>query len=95
MNWIDIKDQKPKEEQEVFYFFEVLGVYAGKYKSVELDEEFIGQKGIYMDCFYGEGGFLCDDVTHWRPRSEGDEFPDVPKYFEVYDDDYDLYERDY
>ena len=80
MEWIKIEDKKPEENQEVFYYFDILGVYAGKYNRIDLYGEFDDvEEEYWMDCFSGESGFLCDDVTEWMPRNEGDELPDPPK----------------
>jgi uncharacterized protein YbaR (Trm112 family) len=67
MNWIDIKDQKPEEDRELFYFFEVLGVYRGKYEQSEYPPELFeeGTEPVYGNSFYGSHGFLTDDVSHW------------------------------
>ena len=69
MNWIHIKDQRPEDGQDVFYFFEVLGVYKGKYSRTEYPKELFeeGTEPVYGDTFYGEKGWLTDDVTHWMP----------------------------
>lgn len=71
--WIDIREQKPEEEQDVFYYFEFCGVCSGKYQTCKL-----GTSGIVFDCFYGKSGFLCDDVQYWMPRKEYDEVPLEP-----------------
>jgi hypothetical protein len=77
-SWIEITNKKPKHKQPVFYYFKYTGVHAGYYKETEIPEEAFNQKGIFMDCFYGDSGFLCDDVTHWMPREEGDKLPEKP-----------------
>lgn len=73
-SWIKMSDEKPEHGQQVFYYFEVTGVHAGIYEWYEWPEEEIGVK----DCFSNESGFLCDDVTHWMPRSKGDAIPKMP-----------------
>lgn len=91
--WIHIKDQKPQEEQDVFYFFEVLGVYKGKYQKVNYYEGHDDIEPCWGDCFYGKSGFLTDDVTHWMPAPTDEEweslqcvFPDVPEgYIRIHD----------
>lgn len=65
MQWINMKDRKPENGQEVLYYFDICGVNYGKYSRVwEEDEQ------RFYDCFYGSKGFLCDDVTHWMPMPE-------------------------
>ena len=78
--WINIKDQKPEENQDVFYYFEYTGISAGKYNIYIWPKEVIGSDVIVeSDCFHGDGGFLIDDVTHWMPRSVDDDFPPPPE----------------
>lgn len=83
MNWIHINDQKPEDGQNVFYFFDVFGVYKGKYQK---SNYYVGHDDIescWCDCFYGKKGFLTDDVTHWMPAPIDEEWdgvlPDVPE----------------
>ncbi len=90
MNWIHINDQKPEYQQDVFYFFEVLGVYKGKYRKYNYHEDLDDVEPCWGDVFYGKKGFLTDDATHWMPAPTDDEwngiFPDVPDgYVKVYD----------
>lgn len=91
-NWIHIDDQKPEELQNVFYFFEVLGVYKGHYGIYIWDAEEHGlDQDAYSDVFYGKKGFLTDDVTHWMPAPPDDEwdgeYPDIPEdYIELVTD---------
>lgn len=66
--WIMVADRLPEEQQAVWYFFEVTGVSAGHYLGIEE-----GLPG-----FGGERGFLLGDVTHWKPRQDGDSTPAVP-----------------
>ncbi len=84
--WISIKDQRPTEEQDVFYFFEWTGVNKGKYQGVPYDPEHFGTDedgNPYVgNCFYGKKGFLTDDVTHWMPYDGNDELPPKPEGFE-------------
>ena len=70
MKWINVKDKPPMEGQSVIYYFKPVGIHIGKYKRIEVPEEFIGTKGIYEDYFYGKSGYLCGDVTHWMDLSE-------------------------
>ena len=74
-----MSDQKPAEGQNVYYFFKHVGVHKGKYSRQELDASLFGA-GVMADCFYGDMGWLCDDVTHWMPRENATCFPpDEPK----------------
>jgi len=52
--WIACKDRMPEHDQKVIYYFDVVGMHFGKY-----DAE--------SNTFYGSGGFLWNDVTHWMP----------------------------
>ena len=63
MEWIKIEDQLPKEGQRVIYYFKETGVARGKYTQVEV--------------FYGDDGWLSDDVTDWQP-DEGQPLPESP-----------------
>lgn len=53
--WISVEDELPEEDQTCWYYFEVTGVSFGKY--------------LGNNCFGGHRGFLCGDVTHWRPQA--------------------------
>jgi hypothetical protein len=81
MSWNKIEDTKPEEEVEVFYFFPFLGMYRGKYVPVQYPSEIFeeGEEPCYGDCFYGESGFLTDDVTHWQYSFGVEEFPELPE----------------
>lgn len=57
MNWISVEDRLPEKDQDVLYFFEVTGVHSGKYLGIHDGYE----------CFGGDKGWLCGDVTHWQP----------------------------
>ncbi len=60
--WLKVNDVLPFEGQEVEYYFDILGSFEGKFKhSWDAELEY------NWECFYGNGGYLCDDVTHWRP----------------------------
>lgn len=77
MPWLRIDEQKPEEEQEVFYWFGAFDkVYAGKFVTEVIDD--VGPTPFEIDYFYDEGGFLGDDVTYWMPRNEGDPLPEHP-----------------
>lgn len=72
MTWTKTKDKLPKEGQKVIYYFKWVGVHRGeftKFKIGPLPE---------LDCFHGEYGWLCADVTHWMPDRDGD-LPDPPE----------------
>lgn len=56
MNWIKVTTQLPEEGQPVIFYFEHTGVGRGRFTMTE-----------YGPCFYGKGGWLTDDVTHWMP----------------------------
>lgn len=93
-NWIHITDRKPEDEQDVFYFFEVLGVYKGKYCKSNYYEGYDDIEPCWGDTFYGKKGFLTDDVTHWMPAPIDEEwdgvFPDVPEdYVRIFDGHFD------
>jgi hypothetical protein len=78
--WIKVKDRLPKENQKVFYFFDVCGVFAGKYTLWDCSKDLKQPKGTTIyNCFYSDSGYLCDDVTHWMPRKDGEKLP-LPPY---------------
>ena len=67
--WLLVSEKLPDIEQDVWYFFEVTGVSAGKYYGNEDGLEYFG----------GDRGFLGGDVTHWMERNIEDvEKPSVP-----------------
>ncbi len=70
--WIDIMQEKPKEGQSCWYWFEVFKkVYAGKYSKVD-------ETPLIGDMFYDPKGYLTDDVTWWMPKEDGDDEKPVP-----------------
>jgi len=79
--WIKITDKTPAEGQAVIYYFDMCGTYRGKYTEIEypaecgLDENGHTFKGHQ---FYGDKGFLTDDVTHWMP-DDGQELKLLPR----------------
>jgi len=54
--WIRVEDQLPKENELVWYYFEVTGVSLGEMEKNE--------HGI---TFFGDNDVLTNDVTHWMP----------------------------
>jgi hypothetical protein len=86
LNWINIQDQKPEQNQKVFYYFSPIGVHAGKYKQIIYPKEFTGSDEIVKgDCFNSGNGWLVDDVTHWMPRGNNDDFPQPPNKGDLID----------
>lgn len=63
--WIKCSERMPDNEQDVFYYFRWVGVWAGKYKR--------------PNTFYSDSGFLTGDVTHWMPRMSDDLLPEPPQ----------------
>jgi hypothetical protein len=80
--WIDIKLEKPYNDEPVYYYFNVFDkVYRGFYCEEDVSHIFNEPYGTYKsDCFYGKSGFLCDDVKYWMPREDTDSiiYPDKP-----------------
>lgn len=74
VEWVAVRDELPEENQEVFYFFDVVGVSRGHY----LGECEIGS------VFTGDKGYLSGDVTHWQP-DVGQDKPEYPKVNNVVD----------
>jgi len=63
--WYHIDEKVPEQGQSVYYWFGVWDqVYEGKFE-ISTDPDFCGMK-----VFYGNSGFLGDDVTWWMPREE-------------------------
>lgn len=54
--WISVEEDLPELNQEVMYFFEVIGAAHGWYYG--------------EGSFGGKRGYLHDEVTHWMPLSE-------------------------
>jgi hypothetical protein len=77
MNWINVEDALPDSGDNVWYYFEHVGVWQGRYKlaHIEASEEF---PAYDSDIFYCDSGFLGDDVTHWQP-DVGQEKPGRPE----------------
>lgn len=70
MDWISVEDDLPKENQDVIYYFRHTGIHMGRFNRVEYPAEFVGEKGVFGNAFFGRDGFLVDDVTHWMPLPE-------------------------
>jgi len=75
--WINIKNKKPEEEQNVWYYFDFFKrVYPGKFTREDMSYLYDKPEGTYVsDIFYGESGYLSGDVDWWMPRKEGEEMP--------------------
>lgn len=71
MEWVRVADEKPAENQEVWYYFFITGVSSGVYNLVDIGEglDFF-DKPVMCDCFSGSSGFLIDEATHWMPLTE-------------------------
>lgn len=71
--WIDIREQKPKEGDIVFFYFEFGGVNIGRFYEHEIEP------GIFVNCFITKDLCMCDDVIFWMPCiEEGMVFPYPP-----------------
>lgn len=80
MKWIRVTDQLPEIGQKVWYFFEYVGVWPGKYDGIAKDFSYANSK-FPMTSFSGPGGGLTGDVTHWMPRdTEGGEWIETPEH---------------
>lgn len=77
--WHFIKDKKPIDGQEVWYFFPIFNkVYNGFYTQVDLADAFGLEKPLLCDQFYGDHGFLTDEEVYWCDREKGDKKPEKP-----------------
>lgn len=69
MEWIDIDNEKPEEDQlcEVIGVFDkVEEMYYKSFPTVTLPS---GNKHIVgRDYFYNSTSFLTDDIKYWRPK---------------------------
>ncbi|MFA5670197.1 MAG: DUF551 domain-containing protein [Balneolaceae bacterium] len=89
-NWIPVSKQLPEEDDEVFYYFKLVGVHAGYFTYDIMDPEIfdydVEEEGLYISqIFYGPSGILSDDVTHWMPRKKGDSLPTPPNlHFDIH-----------
>lgn len=72
--WIDIHDEKPYNDEPVYYYFDFFDkVYIGYYCEEDTSDFFNEPYGKYKsNVFYGKGGFLGDDVIFWMPRDDTD-----------------------
>ncbi len=70
--WKNIKIEKPKENQPVYYYFDVFDkVYEGFFCTEDNSELFDEPLGTYVsNIFYSKHGWLADDITWWMPREE-------------------------
>lgn len=75
--WTSVKDALPEEDEKVYYYFDILGIFPGKFLGLE-NMAVEDEPEINVPCFGGSYGFLTGDVTHWMPREDGDEEPDYP-----------------
>jgi hypothetical protein len=62
--WIEYIKQKPEQNRDLWYYFDVVGVHHGQYH------------GDWL--FAGQRGFLTGDVTHWQ-YDLGQEKPNPPE----------------
>ncbi len=65
----------PEKERLLFYFFDGVGVHAGKYDGIEVD--YCPETG---HVFGGANGWLTGDVTHWMYVPEGFDLKDKESY---------------
>lgn len=84
MAWINVNDQLPEHDQEVYYFSPILGLWRGKYVfspfthtvDAEGNRHPVSEKlalAISPHVFVGGGGCCdTDEVTHWRPYAADD-----------------------
>lgn len=77
--WKDIREEKPKDNQEVYYYFDFFDkVYRGIYNLEDISDIYKKDKGTYFsDCFSDKGGWLCDDIQFWMPIYDNN-FPNKP-----------------
>ena len=57
--WIPCSERLPEKDQRVLYYFEHVGIHAGRFKGGT----------CHGDALFTSttGGFLTGDVTHWQP----------------------------
>lgn len=70
--WIKIEDKVPEVDQDVWYFFDIVGVHKGKYYGADWSDYGCGHE------FGGDNGFLGGDVTHWMPCNKNSSRPERP-----------------
>lgn len=68
MKWISIDEKIPEVGQDVYYYFECVGVHLGK---------FYGGEKPHLYRFANSKGWLTGDVTHWQPYT-GQNRPEEP-----------------
>lgn len=66
--WIKVEDELPEVDTPVWYFFDMVGVWDGKYLGISDWEEPFDDIKVHV--FGGTHGALSDDVTHWMPLTE-------------------------
>jgi hypothetical protein len=74
-NWQDIKVSKPKQDQPVWYYFDVFNkVYDGFYSLEDVSDTYGKPDGAYYsDCFYGRHGFFAMMLNIGFPVKRGKE----------------------
>jgi hypothetical protein len=78
--WINIHDEKPYDDEPVYYYFHNK-VFYGFYFKEDVSCLYLMPYGTYSsNIFYGRSGFLSNDVTWWMPRedTEGIIIPEKP-----------------
>lgn len=60
--WNRALDNPPKDGEKVFYWFEPVGLFIGKF---ELD--YCEELDTVLHTFYSKFGFLSDEDVYWLP----------------------------
>jgi len=66
--WIDVNERLPKVGENVWYYFEIVGIHRGWYEGIYVDAD--GTEYPSMHVFACDYGWLTGDVTHWHPDQE-------------------------
>jgi len=66
--WIDVNERLPKVGENVWYYFEIVGIHRGWYEGIYVDD--YGTEYPDMHVFACDYGWLTGDVTHWHPDQE-------------------------
>ena len=82
MEWISFFEKQPKHGQQIFYYGEYIGVWAGRY--IYSPDDPISAHIIH--CVEGIGVVDRMDAPWWMPHEEGMWKPEKPK---------DAYPKDY